>query len=495
MTDQPSQPTSSPDPSSPSAAKGHDKEQGKFVSGSIFRHVVTMTGAGSVGLMAVFAVDFANLFYISLLGETQLAAAIGYSATIMFFNNSVSIGLTIAGSAIVARALGAGDKELARRRSGSALLATVLIMTLIVAAVFRFIPQLLTLVGAKGEAHLVAVDFLSIVIPSLPLLGIVMMLSGILRASGDAKGAMMVTLSGGIASAVLDPIFIFGLGMGVNGAAIASVLSRCVMVAIGIRSVVMVHKLVGRPTDLRDLLNHWKVLFPIAIPAILTNVATPVGNAYVTMSIAPYGDAAVAGWAIVGRIIPLSYTALFALSGSVGPIFGQNLGAGKLDRVRQTLRESMIFVLAYTVGVWILLFAAQDWIVQIFSAEGDTASFVRYFCTFIAPSGIFLGFLFVSNAAFNNLGHATYSTGFNWGKATLGTIPPVMLGTALAGAEGAMMGQAVGALVFGLASISTCYYVINRYHKDKTVPAVDVEDEIALTKRALSPFSSGKANM
>ena len=492
MTDQ------TPQPSGSSAASSRSEksrpELGKFVSGSIFRHVVTMTSAGSVGLLAIFAVDFANLFYISLLGQTELAAAIGYSATIMFFNNAVGIGLTIAGSAIVARALGAGDKDLARKRAGSALTAVLLVMIVIAALTFSLIPDLLTLIGARDETHEVAVGFLSIVIPSLPLLGIAMMLGGILRASGDAKASMIVTLSGGFASAILDPIFIFGFDLGVTGAAIASVLSRVVMIGMGIRGVLLIHKLVLFPSG-AELFRHWKVLFPIAIPAILTNVATPVGNAYVTMAIAPYGDAAVAGWAIVGRIIPLSYTALFALSGSVGPIFGQNLGAGQFERVRQTLRESLIFVLAYTVGVWLILFATQGWIVQLFGAQGDTAAFVHYFCTWIAPSGIFLGFLFVSNAAFNNLGHATYSTGFNWGKATIGTIPPVMLGTWLGGAEGAMMGQAIGALVFGLASILTCFYVINRSEVRKMPVVQDDNAEVALTKRALSPFSSGKANM
>ncbi|WP_319531021.1 MATE family efflux transporter [uncultured Cohaesibacter sp.] len=437
-------------------------QRGKFVSGSIFRHVVTMTAAGSVGLLAVFSVDFANLFYISLLGETELAAAIGYSATIMFFNNAVGIGMTIAGSAIVARALGPGDKELARRRAGSALITVFGIMVVLASVLYNFIPDLLTLIGATGEAHEVAVGFLSIVIPSLPLLGISMMLAGFLRASGDAKASMLVTLSGGFASAVLDPIFIFGLDMGVTGAAIASVLSRIVMIGAGLRGAVYLHNLVRLPRTFAEMLEHWKVLLPIALPAILTNVATPVGNAYVTMAIAPYGDEVVAGWAIVGRIIPLSYTALFALSGSVGPIFGQNLGARQMDRVKETLKASMYFILGYTTLIWLILFVAQEWIVLVFGAEGNTAEFVRYYCTWIAPSGIFLGFLFVTNAAFNNLGHPTYSTGFNWGRATLGTVPPVMLGTYLAGAEGALMGQAVGNFVFGLAAIVTCFYVINR---------------------------------
>ncbi|NJL08190.1 MAG: MATE family efflux transporter, partial [Methylacidiphilales bacterium] len=82
-----------------------------FTHGSTFKHVVVMTSTGSVGLMAIFAVDFLNLFYISLLGEMELAAAIGYAGTVLFFATAVSIGVTIAGTALVSRALGAATEK------------------------------------------------------------------------------------------------------------------------------------------------------------------------------------------------------------------------------------------------------------------------------------------------------------------------------------------------------------------------------------------------
>ena len=446
-----------------SRAAAPDHVRGKFLEGSIFGHVVTMTGAGSVGLMAVFFVDLANLFYISLLGETELTAAVGYATTIMFFNTSVSIGLMIGGTAIVARAIGAGNGFLARRRAGSALTAVILIMTVIVSIIFDFIPELLTLIGSEGRSHQVATGFLHIVVPSLPLLGIAIMLGGLLRANGYAKASMMVTLSGGIASALLDPLFIFGFDLGVTGAAIASVLSRLVMIGMGLYGTMVRRQLFTLPR-LDHIREDWLALFAIAGPAVLTNVANPVGNAYITAAIAPFGDGAVAGWTIVGRIIPLAYTALFALSGSVGPIFAQNLGGGRSDRVRQTLLESMKFVVIYASLVWLVLFLTQDLIIAGFKASGEAADIVAFFCTYVVPSGIFMGFLFVSNAAFNNLGHPTYSTAFNWGRATLGTIPPVMLGTWLAGAKGALAGQAVGSALFGLLAILTCFQVIHRAH-------------------------------
>ena len=79
----------------------------KFTRGPIMRHVAVMTATGSIGLMAIFVVDFLNLFYIAMLGEQELAAAIGYAGTVLFFTVSLCIGVTIAGTALVSRALGA----------------------------------------------------------------------------------------------------------------------------------------------------------------------------------------------------------------------------------------------------------------------------------------------------------------------------------------------------------------------------------------------------
>ncbi|WP_208978641.1 hypothetical protein [Pseudovibrio denitrificans] len=87
----------------------------KFTYGSTMRHVLVMTSTGSVGLIAIFLVDFANLFYIAQLGIEELAAAIGYAGTVMFFNSAIGIGLSIAASASVARRIGQGDARSANR--------------------------------------------------------------------------------------------------------------------------------------------------------------------------------------------------------------------------------------------------------------------------------------------------------------------------------------------------------------------------------------------
>ena len=91
--------------------------EARFVTGNIVRHVVVMAGTGAVGLMAVFAVDLLNLFYISLLGQRPIAAAVEFAGVIGFFQTSVLIGLTIGTSAVVARSIGAGAARVSDRSS------------------------------------------------------------------------------------------------------------------------------------------------------------------------------------------------------------------------------------------------------------------------------------------------------------------------------------------------------------------------------------------
>ena len=464
-------------------------QHAKFTQGSIMRHVVEMTATGSVGLMAIFVVDFLNLFYISLLGQQELAAAIGYAGTILFFTTSVCIGVTIAGTALVSRALGARRRDDARRLAASSLVFMGVVTALLTTVTLLLITPVLTLLGATGRTHDIAWWFLAIVTPSTPLLGIGMAASGVLRATGDARRAMYVTLSGGLVTAALDPILIFAAGLGVDGAAIVSIVSRLTLMLVGLHGCIKVHDLVARPTASAALADA-RPLAGIAVPAVLANVATPIGNAFVTAGVAPFGDGAVAGYAVIGRIVPLAFGAIFALSGSIGPILGQNLGARRFDRLRRTVTDSLAFTLAYCLVVWAILVVLRDPIVSAFGVAGTGADLIRFFCLVVAGTFLFLGALFVANAAFNNLGFPTWSTLFNWGRATLGTVPFVWIGGRYFGAEGVIAGQALGGVVFGIAAVVVCYRAVGNL---ATRHGAETGGEPALVAQPIPPLSSDKA--
>ncbi|WP_299143297.1 MATE family efflux transporter [uncultured Tateyamaria sp.] len=422
--------------------------QAKFLSGSLMRHVTVMSLTSSVGIMAVFLVDFIDMVFISMLGKAELAAAVGYAGSILFFTTSFSIGMAIAVGALVARSLGAGDVEAARARSSHGLIYGVALGSVVALLVWLNVPVFVRWIGAEGETAALAQTYLRIIVPSLPFLVVGMMGGGILRAHGDARRAMMATIYGGGVNAVLDPILIFGLGLDLTGAALASVAARVVIGVTALVPIVRHHGGLPRP-DMSGMARDFRPLVTIGFPAILTQLATPVGQAIVTRSMAQYGLEAVAGMAIVGRLMPVSFAVIFALSGAVGPILGQNFGAGQSDRVRRGFNAALIFAAVVIVLIACVLFGLRGVIAQLFDATGITRNLVFLFCGPLALLFFFNGVLFVSNAAFNNLGHPFYSTWMNWGRNTVAMIPLVWLGAHLFGAPGVLIGQSLAGVLFG----------------------------------------------
>jgi putative MATE family efflux protein len=421
------------------------------------RHVAVMSATGAIGLMAVFVVDLLSLFWVSKLGDQAFKAAVGYVGLTTFFAMSINIGLTIAASATVSRALGAGDRPRARRLAASALAIAAIFSAAVAAAMFVFRDwALTTLLHAHGEPAEVASKFIAISIPANVPLAIGMTFTGILRAVGDARRAMYVTLSAGIATAVLDPLLIFGLGLGVYGAAWATVISRLILFAVGWRGAVGAHDLVARPR-LNAARGDFGPVMAIGFPAIMANMAAPVSQAYTLRVFSDFGEAAIAASAIIDRVTPVAFGAVFALSGSIGPIIGQNYGARLMGRVERALSDSFILSIGYVLVAWALLALVAPVLIAVFEAEGESAQYLAFYCRYGVSAWLFLACLFVANAAFNNLGFPVLTMAFNWARATLGTIPFVTFGARYGGVQGAILGFALGCAVFGLIAVATAY--------------------------------------
>lgn len=441
-----------------------------FVHGATLPHIVSTSLMGAAGLMTLFAVDLADLYFLSLLGETALAAAVGYAGTILFFTTSICIGFAIAMTALVARAVGANELNRAQRYVGHGGLLCVIMTTPIAALLWYYVPELVSAVGATGRAHELAVIYLRVIIPAMPVLALAMSAGGVLRATGAAKLAMYSTIAGGLANAILDPIFIFTLEMGVAGAATASVAARFVVLGVAAYGVIRTSQMLGR---LRPgaMLRDAQRMLGTALPAIATNLATPVSNLVVMRSLAVYGDEVIAGYAIIGRLTPVAFGIVFALSGAIGPIVGQNFGAGKFGRVQRALLEAAAFATLVVVLTTLIMALLLPWIIQAFDASAGAADLIQFFVYFVAVLFIFAGLQFISNAAFNNLGKPLWSTATNWGRATLGTFPFVWLGGTIGGASGILLGHALGGVLFGLAAFIVARRLVAQMAEDASEPA------------------------
>lgn len=450
------------------------------------RHVVIMTGASAAGLLAMFAVDMADMYFLTLLGEQELAAAVGFAGTLLFFLISVSIGLQIALGALVARSEGANRRDLARRYCSSAMTFNFLLSAVISAIGWFNLPALLAFLGARGLTLEYAVSYASIMLPSMPVLVLGMSAAAGVRALGDARRSMWATVLGSLVNGVLDPLFIFTFGWGLEGAAAASVVARLVVLWVAWHALAVVHRLPCRISKAQFLADV-RPIMAIAGPAVLTNIATPIGGSFVLITMARFGDSAVAGAAIMGRITPLAMAAVFALSSAIGPIVGQNAGAGRYDRVRSTLANAVVFNVVYVALVWLLLWLGADIIASAFSASGEARDLIQFYCQFLTGAFVFNGLLFVSNASFNNLHHAHWATCFNFGRALLGTVPAVYLGADWYGPRGVMAGEAVGSMMFGLLAILAAFILVARLEREhRAVPADPMVSAVAAASQPVN---------
>lgn len=437
--------------------------QATFTQGSIIRHVSVMTFASTAGLLSLFMVDLVDMYWLSLLGIVELAAAIGYAGSILFFTLAVSIGLTIGCGALVSQSVGRQDQVQTAQLIGTLFVVVFAVNLVLAAGVFVSVPWILQLLGAEGAAADYAQSYLQIILPSMPIMTLGMACGGVIRALGHAKESMYLTLIAGVVNAILDPILIFALDWGIQGAALATVLGRVAMLVYGLQRVAVAYQLLRLPCASRwrdDAVEFIRTAFP----AVLTNLATPIGVAYVTAIMAQFGDSAVAGNTVIAKVQPLAFAGLFALSGSVGPIAGQNFGAGDRARVLATLHASVKFTFAYSVVACLVLLLLSNLLVSAFNAEGEAAQLIRAFCYGLSSMFFFAGLTFCTNALFNNLRMAHWATVFNFARATLFTMPFASIGGAMGGPIGVLIGIYLGSVIIGVAG-----YVMARY-KIQTMP-------------------------
>ncbi|MBM6592681.1 MATE family efflux transporter [Microvirga pudoricolor] len=444
-------------------------EPPRFVVGSTMRHVLVMTGTGAAGLIAIFVVDLVSLLYISWLNDPRMTAGVGIATVVMFFSISLNVGLMIPIGALVSQALGARDRTRARRLATTGCVHMTLIATGVSVLIILALPWIMAAMGAGEAVQRVATHFLWICLPTNGIVALGMGLTTVLRAAGDAKRSMYATLAIAAVTIVLDPLFIFTLGLQSNGAALTVNLARVAYAIIALLFVVRVHGLLARPT-VQDVLADASPFYAIAVPAILTNIAAPAANAFFTGVMARFGDQAIAASAIIDRVTPVAFGGLFALAGAIGPVMGQNWGARRYDRMRQALKDSLTFTIVYVAAVWVILALLRYPLAALFNAEGLTADLIVFFCQISGFIWLFVGLVLLSNASFNNLGFPLLSTFFNWGRATLGMIPFAYLGAQWGGPRGALMGIGAGSVLFGIAAVVTAFWTIRRLERQAKGP-------------------------
>lgn len=447
------------------AAQSHNAT---YTKGSVFGHISNLALTSAIGMFAIMIVDLVDMYFISLLGQPSLAAAVGFAGLGLFLGASITIGISIAVSTLVAQALGEENEALAQRYATHGFIYSLVWTIPITLLTLWFAPELLAMIGANGETLSLAVTYFRIVGASLPILGLAFVANSLLRAVGAAKLSMWSTIIGGLVNAVVDPLLIFGAGLGLTGAAIASVISRICVAVIALYSIAITHGLLVRP-NYSVLLEDFKTLSTLALPSMLTNLSGPASAAFATSQMARYGTDAVAAASVVGRLTPVAFAGLYGLSGAVGPVASQNFGAGEMHRVRETLTASAKFVVIYVVPVTLFMFFIQDLVISIFHLQGEAAELIQFYASFVVGSYVLFGLQLSANPLFTAMRHPGFATLSNIIRDILLAIPLIFLLSSEFGSRGVLAGQALANAMAGVIAFATAYWMSGKISRGEPV--------------------------
>lgn len=432
------------------------KRQNNLLSDPVGSTLKNMTIPMIYGMVLLMAFNLVDTFFVSMLG-TQPLAAISFTFPITFTVISLTIGLGIGTSAVIARALGKGDNSSAKDSGTASMYLTGVIVGLLSYVGYLFGDEIFILLGASNELLPLIHDYMDIwFLGSICLIG-PMIGNAILRASGDTKSPSIIMGSAGLINAVLDPIFIFGFGpipaMGIQGAAIATLISWLFGLFYVLHILIKQRQLIhGKIPSFKCLLNSSRGILKIGLPAAGANMLTPISAAVLTAIVAKYGDAAVAAFGVGTRIESIACLVVLAMSMTLPPFISQNFGAGNMQRVEDAYRTSIKFVMAWQVLIYVLLVLAAPVIADVFSKEEAVADVIKLFI-WILPLGYGLqGIIILTNSSFNALHKPMVALVLSIIRLFVCYVPLAYIGSIYYGLEGFFIGGLLGNLL--MAGIS-----------------------------------------
>lgn len=427
-------------------------ETNEILSAPVGKILYKLTYPMVIGILAVFFFNLVDTFFISLLG-TQSLAAVSFAMPIAMLVMNLSIGLGIASSALIASAAGARDQTKVQRYVVATLLLTFSISLFLLIFGVLLNDDIFLLLGAHEKLLPLIWDYMKFWWPGVTLMMLMIVINSCMRAIGNTKLPSLMMLGSAVLNAILDPIFIFGIGpiegMGISGAALASTLCWFLVVVVMLYSSAKIDLLHWASLTVYKMVSIWKKLILLGVPAIITNVLVPIASAFLLVIIAPMGEQTVAAFGVGSRIEPFAIIVILALTSTIPVFVGQNFSAGQHARVWQVLSLSIRFLFIWQVGVWLLLWLAAPVFATIFSQDHVVIDKIVTYLMIMPIGYAGMGIVLCANAALNALQKTSISMLLNFIRLAAFYIPLAWIGGQYHGFEGLLLGASVGNLIAG----------------------------------------------
>ncbi|MGM0555546.1 MAG: MATE family efflux transporter [Myxococcota bacterium] len=447
-----------------SDSKPSKQDERDLTQGSLAKHIVRLAGPMTLGILAIMAMNVVDTYFVGQLGTDQLAA-MSFTFPVVFFLSSLTMGIGVGVTSVVSRAVGRRDHEKARRVTTDALVLATLVVAAISVGGYVSIEPIFELLGAQPKLMPMIEEYMSIWYFGAAFLVVPMIGNAAIRSTGDTRTPAFIMIAVAVMNIVLDPLFIFGIGTwegwGIGGAATASVVSRGFALAASTWILRYREDLISfEPPQLSEVLQSWREVMWVGAPAGATRSIVPLTNAFITAIIAGFGSDAVAGYGAATRVEAFALVISNGLTSSLGPLVGQNWGAGQKGRVYRAIIYTCSAVAVVSFAIWGLLYGFAEPLAHLFT-EDERA--VEVFVLFVAivPLGHALqgAFRSMSNT-WNAIDRPVAAAALSLLR-TLGLIAPLAwFGAEYFGVQGTFWGIMLANSVVGIVAIAAARPVI-----------------------------------
>ena len=437
------------------------------VIGNIMRIAIPMMVAQFINVLY----NVVDRIYIGRMGAdatnalTGLGVCLPLITVVMAFANLISSG----GAPLFSIARGRGDERETKLLLGNSFLLLLIYGAAITILIYAFEEPLLRLLGASDETLPYAKDYMGIYAAGTIFVMISLGLNSFINAQGFAKTGMFTVIIGAVLNIVLDPLFIFVFGMGVKGAALATVISQLasaawtVLFLTGKRTLIKLSVSAMCPQKKRIIKINTLGMSGF-IMAATNSAVTTVCNS--TLSVWG-GDLYIAIMTIISSVRDVVQMPVMGMTNGIQPVIGFNYGAGCGKRVKTAIRDSAAVLIIYTGVMWIavILFARQ--FLGMFSGDANVIEAgVRplhiYFFGFV-----FMALQFTGQSVFTGLGKTKQAIIFSLLRKVFIVIPLTIILPYWFGVDGVFIAEPVSNVIGGTACFITMIFTVYRKIKDK----------------------------
>lgn len=427
-----------------------------FESYSIPKAVATMAVPSMLGMLINIVYNLADTFFVGQTGDSNQVAAVSVSMPLFLIFIAVGNLFGVGGCAFISRSLGEGRQDRVKKISSFCIYTSILLGIVLGVLFMVFKTPLLYMVGASDNTIGFASDYLKWVAIGSPSVITAITVCNLVRGEGAAKTSMFGSILGQVVNIVLDPIFIlsggdelfgfkmpFGFGLGVAGAAIATVIGNICSVVF-----FLLYFLKGKSilsiTPKRYTFKDGiaKGVINVGLPASLNNLLMSLSNIIVNIVLVSYGDNAVAAMGVAMKANMLVVMLQIGLGQGVQPLIGYCYGARNYDRMKKCLHFSMVCNIVIGTVMTLFYVVFKDNVISMFIDDANVIELgVKMLIALMSPGPI-IGIMFILNFSFQGMGKGIQSLILSIGRQGLIYIPLLFILNAAVGLEGIIWAQA-----------------------------------------------------